>query len=105
MPPAERHETREGAPRGALSNDWVVAEGLLALARALLGGGLALAGTRLALVLAAADGPGRGDNPTDLGGILVIIGVILLAALVLAGLAALLVRRTRRSRGADVNPP
>ena len=59
----------------------------------------------LAVALAATDGPGRGGNPSGAGGILVIAGVILLAVLVLAVLVGLLVRRTRRSRGADVNPP
>ena len=61
--------------------------------------------TVLALVSAATDGPGRGENPGGAGGILVIVGVILLAVLVVGGLLALFVRRTRRSRGADVNPP
>ena len=59
----------------------------------------------LALALAATDGPGRGGNPSGAGGLLIIVGAILLAALVLGGLATLLVRRTRRSRGADVHPP
>ncbi|MDP8943638.1 MAG: hypothetical protein M3N16_05915 [Actinomycetota bacterium] len=61
--------------------------------------------TILAIALAATDGPGRGENPPGAGGILTIVGVILLAVLVVGALLALFVRRTRRSRGADVNPP
>jgi hypothetical protein len=47
----------------------------------------------------AADSPGpRGDNPSDLGGILVIVGIALLCVAVVAGGGLLLVRRRARSR-------
>jgi hypothetical protein len=52
--------------------------------------------------LLAADSPGpRGDNPSDLGGILIIVGIVVTVA-VLGFVGALLLARVRRPR-ADVS--
>jgi hypothetical protein len=52
-----------------------------------------------ALVLAQSDGAGRGDNPSEIGGVLIIVGVILLAALVIGTVCYLIARATARRRG------
>jgi hypothetical protein len=48
-----------------------------------------------ALLLAAAEGPGRGDDPSGIGGFLIIAGVIV-AAVVVIGLVWYGVGRTSR---------
>ena len=56
------------------------------------------------LLLAADEGPGRGDDPSPLGGVLTIVGVILLVAAVAAAglwLAVTLSRRRKGDRTAD----
>ncbi len=51
-------------------------------------------GSVLTMLLAAAESPGpRGDNPSDLGGILMIVGIA--AVVMLAGIFAMY-RRKRR---------
>jgi hypothetical protein len=51
-----------------------------------------------ALTLAQSDGAGRGDNPSEAGGVLIVIGVILLAALVIGSACYLIARATARRR-------
>jgi len=51
-----------------------------------------------ALMLAQSDGAGRGDNPSEAGGVLIIIGVILLAAVVIGTVCFLVARATARRR-------
>jgi hypothetical protein len=54
----------------------------------------------LNLALLAADSPGpRGDNPSDLGGILIIVGIVLVATAVVVGAGWLLATRGRSRRG------
>jgi hypothetical protein len=52
-----------------------------------------------ALALAQSDGAGRGDNPSEAGGVLIIAGVILLAVLVIGTICFLVARATARRRG------
>jgi hypothetical protein len=52
-----------------------------------------------ALTLAQSDGAGRGDNPSELGGVLIIVGVIVLAALTIGTVCYLVARLTARRRG------
>lgn len=52
-----------------------------------------------ALALAQSEGPGRGDNPSEAGGVLIIVGVIVLAALVIGTACYLVARATARRRG------
>jgi hypothetical protein len=52
-----------------------------------------------ALTLAQSDGAGRGDNPSELGGVLIIVGVIVLAALAIGTVCYLIARATARRRG------
>jgi hypothetical protein len=51
------------------------------------------------LTLAQSDGAGRGDNPSEVGGVLIIVGVIVLAALVIGTICFLVARATARRRG------
>jgi hypothetical protein len=51
------------------------------------------------LTLAQSDGAGRGDNPSGLGGVLLIVGVIVLAAVVIGTVCYLIARATARRRG------
>jgi hypothetical protein len=53
----------------------------------------------IALALAQSDGAGRGDNPSEAGGVLLIVGVIVLAALVIGTVCYLVARATARRRG------
>jgi hypothetical protein len=53
----------------------------------------------IALTLAQSDGAGRGDNPSEAGGVLIIVGVIVLAALVIGAICFLVARATARRRG------
>jgi hypothetical protein len=53
----------------------------------------------IALALAQSDGAGRGDNPSEAGGVLIIVGVIVLAALVIVAICFLVARATARRRG------
>jgi hypothetical protein len=53
----------------------------------------------IALALAQSDGAGRGDNPSEAGGFLIIAGVILLAILVIGTICYLIARATARRRG------
>jgi hypothetical protein len=53
----------------------------------------------IALALAQSDGAGRGDNPSEAGGVLIIVGVIVLAALVIGTVCYLVARATARRRG------
>jgi hypothetical protein len=57
------------------------------------------------LVLAQSDGAGRGDNPSEVGGFLIIAGVIVLAAVVIASACYFLARRTTRRRGGAKQSP
>jgi hypothetical protein len=51
------------------------------------------------VALVAADSPGpRGDNPSDLGGILIVVGIVAAVAL-LAVVAFIVLPRFRRARG------
>jgi hypothetical protein len=52
----------------------------------------------IAFALAQSDGSGRGDNPSEVGGVLIIVGVILLAALVIGTACVLIARATARRR-------
>jgi len=52
-----------------------------------------------ALTLAQSDGAGRGDNPSEIGGVLIIVGVILLAVVVIGTVCYLVARATARRRG------
>jgi hypothetical protein len=52
-----------------------------------------------ALMLAQSEGAGRGDNPSEAGGVLIIVGVILLAVLVIGTVCWLIARATARRRG------
>jgi hypothetical protein len=52
-----------------------------------------------ALTLAQSDGAGRGDNPSEVGGVLIIVGVIVLATLVIGTACYLIARSTARRRG------
>jgi len=54
-----------------------------------------------ALTIAQSDGAGRGDNPSEAGGILIIVGVILLAIVAVGTGAYLVARSTARRRGGD----
>ena len=56
--------------------------------------------TLLALFLLAADeGPGRGDDPSGAGGVLIILGVILAVAILAAVAFRLLTSTARKHRG------
>ena len=59
-----------------------------------------------ALLIAASEGPGRGDDPSGPGGFLIILGVIVVAALVI-GLVLYGIGRTsrREERGGNVHAP
>jgi len=59
-----------------------------------------------ALLIAASEGPGRGDDPSGPGGFLIILGVIVVAALVI-GLAWYGIGRASRGeeRGGNVHTP
>ena len=60
----------------------------------------------LALLIAASEGPGRGDDPSGPGGFLIILGVIVVAALVIGAVVYGIGRTTRREeRGGNVKPP
>jgi len=58
-----------------------------------------------AITLAQSDGAGRGDNPSEAGGILLIVGVILLAILAVGTGAYLVARSTSRRRGGRRREP
>jgi hypothetical protein len=54
----------------------------------------------VSLALLAADSPGpRGDNPSDLGGILIIVAIVLVAVAVVVGAGWLLATRGSTRRG------
>ena len=57
------------------------------------------------LTLAQTEGPGRGDNPSEVGGVLIIVGVIVLAILVVGSGCYLVARGTARRRGASKQSP
>jgi hypothetical protein len=57
------------------------------------------------LTLAQTEGPGRGDNPSEAGGVLIIVGVILLAMLVIGTGCYLVARSTTRRRGGERQSP
>ncbi len=56
-----------------------------------------------ALVLAASPGP-RGDNPSDSGGILIVVGIAVAVVLLGATVLILMQRRTRPRRSPDKAP-
>ena len=58
------------------------------------------------LLLAASEGPGRGDDPSGVGGFVILAGVIVAAVLVI-GLAWYTLGRTtrREERGGNVHGP
>lgn len=58
-----------------------------------------------ALTLAQSDGPGRGDNPSEAGGALIIVGAIVLAILVVGTGCYLVARSTTRRRGGQKQSP
>jgi hypothetical protein len=61
--------------------------------------GMAAAIHTLALTIAQSDGAGRGDNPSEIGGVVIIVGVILLAVVVIGTVCYLVARATARRRG------
>jgi hypothetical protein len=58
-----------------------------------------------AVTLAQSDGAGRGDNPSEVGGVLLIVAVILLVILAVGSGAYLLARGTTRRRGERKQEP
>jgi len=57
-----------------------------------------------ALLIAAAEGPGRGDDPSGPGGFLIILGVIVVAVLVIGSVWYGIGRASRREeRGGNVH--
>jgi hypothetical protein len=50
------------------------------------------------LTLAQTDAPGRGENPSDVGGILIIVGVIVLAVLMVGSAWYFVARSTAKRR-------
>lgn len=57
------------------------------------------------VLLAQAEGAGRGDNPSDAGGLLLIAGVIVVAAAVIVGICYLIARATARRRAGSPRVP
>jgi hypothetical protein len=57
------------------------------------------------LTLAQSEGPGRGDNPSEAGGVLILVAAIALAILAVGTGCYLVARTTARRRGADRQGP
>jgi hypothetical protein len=58
-----------------------------------------------AMTLAQSEGPGRGDNPSEAGGVLILVGVILLAILAVGAGCYFVARSTARRRGGERQEP
>lgn len=55
--------------------------------------------TAALIPVAQSDGAGRAENPSEIGGVLIIVGVIVLAVLVIGTVCYLIARATARRRG------
>lgn len=61
-----------------------------------------MAATLMGIALFLVDeGPGRSDNPSDVGGVLIVVGIALLLALAVAAALLAALRLFRRRREAD----
>ncbi|HEX2161180.1 MAG TPA: hypothetical protein VHF88_05090 [Thermoleophilaceae bacterium] len=57
------------------------------------------------LLLAQSDGAGRGDNPSEAGGALILVGAVILAILMVGAGVYFVMRSTTRRRGGAKQGP